>query len=169
MTTFCIAFYQCNLSTLLLQALPRCTPTTRWGGGRGGGRALPSSTPALPSSILRTSILLTIGRSANGSGAPHPPTTLHICCQVGIRTNGSMHRVDRVLSFFSSRRNWDSPIPSPAGECPPSFGSGWGGGGTLACGRGRVGEPIPTRGQALLYSVEVYFVAPCLECSVPDP
>ncbi len=29
------------------------------------------------------------------------------------------HRVGRVLSFFSSRRNWDSPNPSPAGECDP--------------------------------------------------
>jgi hypothetical protein len=29
------------------------------------------------------------------------------------------HRVDRVLSFLSSRQNWDSPTPSPAGECPP--------------------------------------------------
>ncbi len=27
------------------------------------------------------------------------------------------HRVDRVLSLFSSRRNWGSPIPSP--ECVP--------------------------------------------------
>jgi hypothetical protein len=32
------------------------------------------------------------------------------------------HRVGRVVSFFSSRRNWDSPNPSPAGECaPPSL------------------------------------------------
>ncbi len=40
--------------------------------------------------------------------------------------NGSYHRVGRVLSFFSSRRNWDSRNPSPAGECapPPPFGSG---------------------------------------------
>ncbi len=31
------------------------------------------------------------------------------------------HRVDRVPRFFSSRWNWDSPIPSPAGEfVPPS-------------------------------------------------
>jgi hypothetical protein len=30
-----------------------------------------------------------------------------------------MHRVGRVISFFSSRRNWDSPNPSPAGECAP--------------------------------------------------
>jgi hypothetical protein len=29
------------------------------------------------------------------------------------------HRVGRVLSFFSSRRNWDSPNPSPARECVP--------------------------------------------------
>jgi hypothetical protein len=30
---------------------------------------------------------------------------------------GAHHRIDRVLSFFSSRWNWDSPTPSPAGEC----------------------------------------------------
>ena len=30
------------------------------------------------------------------------------------------HRVGRVLCFFSSRRKWDSPNPSPAGECAPS-------------------------------------------------
>jgi hypothetical protein len=29
------------------------------------------------------------------------------------------HWVGRVLRFFSSRRNWDSPNPSPAGECDP--------------------------------------------------
>jgi hypothetical protein len=35
------------------------------------------------------------------------------------------HRVDRVLSFFSSRWNWDFPTPSPAGVCAPlPFGSG---------------------------------------------
>jgi hypothetical protein len=33
------------------------------------------------------------------------------------------HRVDRVLGFFSSRPNWDSPTPSPPDECaaPPGF------------------------------------------------
>jgi hypothetical protein len=39
------------------------------------------------------------------------------------------HRVARVLSFFSSRRNFDSLTPSPVGECvcpPPPFGSGGG-------------------------------------------
>ncbi len=29
------------------------------------------------------------------------------------------HKVGKVLSIFSSRRNWDSPNPSPAGECAP--------------------------------------------------
>jgi hypothetical protein len=38
---------------------------------------------------------------------------------------GATHRVGRVLSFFSSRWNWDSPNPSPARECaPPPFGTG---------------------------------------------
>ncbi len=32
---------------------------------------------------------------------------------------GDYHIVGRVLSFFSSRRNWDSSNPSPAGECVP--------------------------------------------------
>jgi hypothetical protein len=34
---------------------------------------------------------------------------------------GNRHRVGRVISFFSCPRNWDSPTPSPAGECasPP--------------------------------------------------
>jgi hypothetical protein len=30
---------------------------------------------------------------------------------------GTRHRVGRVLSFLSSRRNWDSPTPLAAGEC----------------------------------------------------
>ncbi len=46
-----------------------------------------------------------------------------------------LHRVGRVLSFFSSRRNWDSPNPAPAGECapPPRF---WGEGHTRGRERG---------------------------------
>jgi hypothetical protein len=39
----------------------------------------------------------------------------------------------RVLSFVSSRWNWDSPTPTPAGECAPFV--SWGKG-TLACGGG---------------------------------
>jgi len=48
-----------------------------------------------------------------------------------------------VLSFFSSRPNWDSPTPSPAGErAPPPFGSG-GAGYALACGGGGGAVPFP--------------------------
>ncbi len=61
------------------------------------------------------------------------------------------HRVGRVLSFFSSRRNWDSPNPSPAGECALPPGSG--GGGTLAGERGVGRVPIPTRRHTLWYSL----------------
>jgi hypothetical protein len=40
-----------------------------------------------------------------------------------------IHRVDRVLSFFSSRRNWDSPIPpQPQASVPPPLPPGFGGG-----------------------------------------
>jgi len=34
---------------------------------------------------------------------------------------GMQHRVGRVLSFFSSRRNWDFPNPAPTGECEPPW------------------------------------------------
>ncbi len=60
-----------------------------------------------------------------------------------------MHRVDRVLGFFSSRPNWDPPLPhTQKSVYPPPFGSG--GGGTLACGwGGGGGGPIQARGQTL--------------------
>ncbi len=69
------------------------------------------------------------------------------------RGEGEDHRVDRVLSFFSSRRNWDYTTPSPAGDrSPPLVG---GGGYTHACGWGVTGwgggVPIP-RGPTLWYS-----------------
>jgi hypothetical protein len=72
------------------------------------------------------------------------------------------HRVDRVLSFFSCRRNLDSPIPSTAGECsPPHL---WIRRGTLACGRGDGGVPIPRRGHTLWYSICI-----CALCPFPNP
>ncbi len=37
--------------------------------------------------------------------------TLNLLCNIR-----KVHGVGRVLSFFSSRRNWDSPNPLPAGE-----------------------------------------------------
>jgi hypothetical protein len=52
-------------------------------------------------------------------------------------------RVGRALSFVSSRRNWDSPNPSPEGECAPLPGSG--GRVTLAGERG--GWESPNSGE----------------------
>ncbi len=49
-----------------------------------------------------------------------------------------IQRETQVLSFLSSRWNWESPTPSPPGECAPPPRSG--GRGTLACGRGGGGE-----------------------------
>ncbi len=54
-----------------------------------------------------------------------------------------------MLSFFSSRRNWDSPTPLAAGECAPHPLVRGGREGKLACGRGVGGLPIPTRGHTL--------------------
>jgi hypothetical protein len=60
------------------------------------------------------------------------------------KTVNDRHKLGRVLSFFSSRRIWDSPTHSPAGDCvPPLVGSG--GVAALACSRGGEGVPIPTR------------------------
>ncbi len=53
--------------------------------------------------------------------------------------DGRSNRVGRVLSFYSNRRNWASPNPSP----------GSGGRGTLAGERGVGRVPIPTRGQTV--------------------
>jgi hypothetical protein len=67
------------------------------------------------------------------------------------------HRVGRVLSFFSSRRNRDSPNPSHAGECSPSPLVRWGGAHSLATGeRGGGRVPIPTRGHTLWYTINIY-------------
>ncbi len=45
-----------------------------------------------------------------------------------IQNKSAYHISHRVLSFSFSRRNWDSPNPSPAGECtpppPPVLGEG---------------------------------------------
>ncbi len=57
----------------------------------------------------------------------------------------------RVLSFFSSRQNWDSPNPSHAGECAPLLVPG---GGAHLLARERGGRvPVPTCGT--LYTVYV--------------
>jgi hypothetical protein len=67
-----------------------------------------------------------------------------------------MHRVGRVLSFFSSRRNWDSPTPSPADErAPLPFGSEAGGGPTRFRQRGWVSPNSEG-------TYTVYFVLLCI-------
>ncbi len=63
--------------------------------------------------------------------------------------------------LFSSRRNWDSPNPSPAGECAPPAS---GGSGTLACERGVGRVPIPTRGHTLQYFL--YIRTFCMKVSL---
>ncbi len=66
------------------------------------------------------------------------------------------HRVGRVLSFFSSRRNWDYPIPSPAGEYAPPW---FGGRGTLAGERG--GGRVPMSNEetdTVVLLIYMYFV-----------
>ncbi len=69
-----------------------------------------------------------------------PISTLFMChtrCEVW------PHRVDRVLSFFSSRPHWHYPHPLTRRRVcrpPPLFDSG------------DRGVPIPTRGQTLWYS-----------------
>jgi hypothetical protein len=60
------------------------------------------------------------------------------------------HRVGRVLSFFSSRRNWDSPNSSPAGEgAPHRF---WGDGQTRWREKGWE-SPNSDEGHKLWYSL----------------
>ncbi len=54
---------------------------------------------------------------------------------------------------MSPRRNWDSPNPSLASECAPPPRTGWG---TLACGFGVGGVPIPTTWEKAKHSA--YFV-----------
>jgi hypothetical protein len=54
---------------------------------------------------------------------------LGFAMQCSVKKSREFHRVDRVLSFFSSRPNWDSPTPtlSHAGKCVPPLWL-WGGG-----------------------------------------
>jgi len=63
-------------------------------------------------------------------------SNIHSSCQ-GFTT---YHRVGRVLSFSSSRWNWDSPTPHPPASVP--LPPGFGGRGTLADERGVGRVPI---------------------------
>jgi len=70
------------------------------------------------------------------------------------KTLSTYHRVGRELSLFSSRRNWDSPNPSPEGECallPPISGRR----GALAGTRGDGSVQIQTSEHTLWYSLYI--------------
>ncbi len=57
----------------------------------------------------------------------------------------------RVLSFFCSSWNWDTPPHQQASVPPPHSGRG----GALACWWGGGGVPIPTREHTLSYSIYI--------------
>ncbi len=63
--------------------------------------------------------------------------------------------------LFSSRRNWDSPNPSPAGECAPPPPLGSGGRCTFAGERGGERVPILIKGRTLWYPLYI-----CTNCMV---
>jgi hypothetical protein len=66
------------------------------------------------------------------------------------------HRVGRVLSFASSRWNWDSPNPSPARECAPhTFVPG---GGAHSLARKGVGESQFQRGDIHCGTLYMYIL-----------
>jgi hypothetical protein len=72
--------------------------------------------------------------------------------QLGTR-GAPRHKVlvyTRLLKCMSPRRNWDSPNPSPASECPPPLNQMEGG--TLAYWWGVGGVPIPTTGEKAKHS-----------------
>ncbi len=69
------------------------------------------------------------------------------------------HRVGRVQSFFSSRRNWDSPHPQASVPPPPCF---WGEGNTRWRERGWE-SPNSDVGYTLWYSLYVRTL--CCWCS----
>ncbi len=66
-------------------------------------------------------------------------------------------RVGRVLSFFFSRPNWDSPNPSPAGECAP-LPRFWGEGHTRWRERGWESPNSEERTYTVVLFIYTYFV-----------
>ncbi len=66
------------------------------------------------------------------------------------------HRGGRVLSFFSSRRNWDSPNPSPACEWASPTPRPVLGGGTHSLAREGLGESQFRRGDTHCGTLYIY-------------
>jgi hypothetical protein len=71
-----------------------------------------------------------------------------------------------VLSSFSSRQNWDSPNPSPAGECAPPPPPGSGGRDTLAGERGWESPNSDEGTHTVELFIYMYFVAHVLISSL---
>jgi len=73
---------------------------------------------------------------------------------------GTYHRVCRVLSFFSSRRNWDFPTPYPQASVPtPPF--GWGAGWHTRLRERGWGNPNSDEGTyTVVLRIYKYFVVP---------
>ncbi len=92
-------------------------------------------------------------------GIPDGPEVEHLApwCAVQYnarrKTQGQTHRVGRVLSFFVVGIG-TPPTPLAEGECAPHP-LVRGGEGTLACGRGVGGVPVPTRGNTLWCSIYI--------------
>jgi hypothetical protein len=72
-----------------------------------------------------------------------------------INYGGANAQSRQRLSFFSSRRNWDSPNPSPAGKCalPPSPVLG---GGAHSLARKGLGESQFRRGDIHCGTLYIY-------------
>jgi hypothetical protein len=96
--------------------------------------------------------------------AASSPAIIFLLKYLSLRTNKKNnknsrrnHRDGRVLSVFSSRRNWDSPTPSPAGECAQSpFGLGGGGGGHTRLRERGWGSPTEEIHCGTLHTVYTY-------------
>jgi hypothetical protein len=76
-----------------------------------------------PASGISVEVFLVSGKLDTNSGFSKTCNLFEIFYLSLSISNGvtcsSNHKVGRVLSFFSRRRNWDSPNPSPAGVCAP--------------------------------------------------
>ncbi len=101
---------------------------------------------------------------------PPPPTPISLSSKCPIllhQTLPSFHREGRVLSFFSSRRNWDCPNPSTAAACapPPPPLRLVPGGGALSLAREGVGESQFRRGNMHCGTLYIYVLC----ASSPPP
>ncbi len=84
-------------------------------------------------------------------------STVYICNRKGTQesSNWLTHRVGLSAKLFLQSSALELPHPLSRSRSPPPFGPGGRHTGTLACGRGFGGVPIPTRGHTLWCSVYI--------------